>query len=715
METENNRQPESISSRLGPSHIGLRPELEAHRHLLHGLPSYVIRDPITLNCHRVNKHEYGIMVELTAERSLSEIFDSLVHTGKLKATDEEGFYKFVMDLHRLGFLNLPISDDKALYRRYQAKQKAKRKEKLMSFFFLRIPLFNPNAFLDKTVRFAEPFFSRWFFMAWLLLMGISGFVVTLRYDELIAPLADIFTAHNMIYMWAILVLLKVFHEFGHAYACKVRGGHVSEMGIYLIVMTPCAYVDVTSSWGFSRKRDRLTVGLAGVYAESIIAAIALFVWVANGSSAAGLIAHKVFFLAGIMTVLMNINPLMRFDGYYVLSDLLEIPNLRQRSRQFVLQITKRVFLGIKTKNSSVNYSRPMQVILITFGIASSLYRTTVILAISAMIATKIYLVGLIMGAVYVVISVSGVLRGIIYYLWRAPESAPVRARAITVSLILLIGIPLTVFCLPVPTYVRASGQLAREHENVFRAQYDSFIDEVDFVAGQTVEPDEPLVKLENPKIAQDVLESQSALHKAQIQLKDYQQKNSPSLVAKQKTVITVLESMLQLQRKQLAKMAVHAGTTGTVVSELGENDVGRFIRQGDELGKIVGGRWVGKILLTEEDIARVQPRIGQEAQVRLLGHPGSILLGSINRISPAGVRNTNMPALTNIGQGNIMTNPITHETIDPYYELTIILDEPSIDGLRYGMTGCLKLKAESKPIGSMMIQKLLRFINNLKR
>ncbi len=703
-----------LISRLGPAHVGLRPDLEIGRHVFQGIPSYIIRDPLTLQCHRVSLDEYEILIHLSSQRSLAETFDSLVSMEKLKPDDQDSFYNFVLMLHRLAFLKLPISDDKLLYRRFQAKQQARRNEKWLSLLFLRVPLLNPDAFLSKTVKWAKPLFSRWFFIVWLVSVLLCGILVIARRDELFAPLTQIFNTPNMVCMWVILIFLKVFHEFGHAYACKVRGGYVPEMGLYFIAFTPCAYVDVTSSWSFSRKQDRLIVGLAGVYAESILAVVGLLVWVVAEHSMMGAIAYKVFFLASIVTVFMNINPLMRFDGYYVLSDWLEIPNLRSKSRQFVIQWLKRIFLGIKTPAQTLTVS--MKMILFIFGIAGSLYKTIVILSISALIATKIYLAGIVMAVFYIAITLFGLVRKMLLYLWKSPECRTARVRAIATTLVLLIGIPVILLYVPIPSYIHASGEIVKEKESIVRSSVDGFIREVSVDSGQTVHPETLLVKLENPQIQEEYLETQARLKSAQIELDAYRRNNmQPEAAMEQEKLATALMAQVKHCQEKASQLDVHAETEGIFMGRPLQKETGRFVCTGDVLGTILSGDWAVKILLDEQDMAEAQPRIGQPVDFRLASQPDSVLRGVVSQISPMGSHEVNMPVLTSLGQGDIMVNSFTNETLAPCYEVTIAFAQADVHNLRYGMTGKIRMPASAKSIGASIKQKVLRFMNHLNR
>lgn len=710
-ESEHSDAKPNLASRLGPAHINLRNDLEVHRHLFNKQVAYIIRDPLTLQSHRINKAEYKILVQLNDEKSLAEIFENLVETKLLNSDDEDRFYEFVVTLHQLAFLNLPISNNKTLYRRHQSKLQAKRHAKIMGFLFLQIPLINPNTFLDNTLHHAKHLFHRSFFLIWAALMLLGTTIVCLKHKELLAPFQTL-RASNLISMWVILIFLKVIHEFGHAYACKIRGGYVSEMGIYMIAMTPCAYVDVSSSWGFPRKLDRIIVGLGGMYFESLIALIALFVWALSGQTSVGSLAHQVFFLSGIVTILMNINPLMRFDGYYILSDLLEIPNLRQRSQNFTLGILKKIFLGIKPPAS--NHGLGMKLFLTLFGTAGSLYKITVVLGISMAIATKAFLLGMIMAGIYIFLEIIKLSKRIYLYLWKSPEVSDVRFRATALGVAFFLGLPAIIFWLPIPSYVQSPGQLTRQKEHVARARQDGFIRQINYQSATWVNPQSPLVTLENTQIQLAVLEAQANLTEGKIQLDTYLKHNSSSLeIARQRKINDALQSELDLYQTKKSRLIVQSETEGEIIDMVENKDLGRFIKAGEPLATIVSGPWMIYVLLSGEELATIQPQLDQSVEFRTAAQPGVVLEGKITTISPSGTQVIDSPVLTSLGEGTIPVNMKTHQTPVPYFKLRIALNSPPENKLAYGMTGHVRFPAPAEPLGLTLTQKVLRFLHRL--
>ncbi|MEE9296907.1 MAG: biotin/lipoyl-binding protein [Phycisphaerae bacterium] len=535
--------------------MGVRQDLEVSRHVFRGTPAYVVTDPMTFQSHRLEVTEYAIFEAITPSRALSDIFEDLVKREVMTRDSEEAFYRFIVTLHRFNFLNLPVSDDKLLYRRHEMRQRARRTERLTSFLFLRIPLINPDRFLQSTINYVRPLFTRWFFAVWMVLMLVAGTVAFHQGDRLFQPVEGVLLTHNLPLLMVILVGLKVLHEFGHAYACKHFGGYVPEMGAYMIVFVPCAYVDASASWSFTRVRERVIVCLAGMYIESICAAVATLVWAASPPGLLRDVAYNVIFLAGVVTVLFNINPLMRYDGYYVLSDLLQIPNLRQRSIHHVLCTLKRTFLRIRVDAKSV--PPRLSAILFCFGVGSGIYRFLVLAGIATLVAMKMGLVGLALGLLLLGRTIYGTLQRFCKYLWFGQETAPIRFRAVALSLLVIVGIPSLIFLVPIRSDVFATGVLACAEETTVRAPVGGFLTHTAVQAGQQVSPGDVIVQLQDDEVLEAV-----ASAKTQVQASDIRHSawmvEDPARARQELEQGHLHRMMLERRQRDLADLVVRA-------------------------------------------------------------------------------------------------------------------------------------------------------------
>ncbi len=698
--------PRTLSDRLGKVYIGVRQDLEITRHLFRGQPEYLLRDPITGQSHRLSPQDYTVFVNLHRDYTLHETFIRLVREGLAVEEDEEKFYRFVVMLHHLNFLHLPLSDEKRLYQRYLARQSAAHRQRWCSLLFLRVPLLNPDAFLKRTVHRVRFLYSGWFLAIWLVVVGAAGYVALRQWDQFTQPTEGLLATRNLALMWVTLIGLKVIHEFGHAYACKHFGGHVPEMGVYLIVLTPMAYVDATASWGFTRKRERLIVCLAGMYIEIFVAAAALFVWSMTLPGLLHDVAFNIVFLAGVLTVVFNINPLMRYDGYYVLSDLLEIPNLRQRAVQYLMNIGKRLFLGLRIEHPIGGHRERWT--LLTFGLCTSLYRATVFLAIGVVVAYKFGIPGLLLAGLLLGGMIFNKMLALTRYLWHARETAPVRARAVVVSILALLVIPGGLALVPIPGTVRTPGVLQTDRETIVRARVEGVVRNVHLEIGQMVRPEDVLVELRNEDCEEAVAIATAALQSAEILTTAYET-TEPVTAMRMQEQAGVCKLDLQRRQKDLDALRIRARLEGYLLDGLTDRDSGRFVRQGEPIAAIGTGRWQVRTFLTEQEVADVRPTVGQLVEVRFHSDPGLLYKGIVRLVMPTGLRNVSHDLLTQKGEGEIAIDPLTGGTTQPYFEVVIDLSEPPAKLCQYGMTCKVNFDTHAAPVGVAVVRALLRF------
>ncbi len=700
----------SLADKLKSVRLGLRDDLDVTRHLFRDSPSYIVRDPVTFQSQRFEPADYDVLVRIESNRSLGDIFDELVSAGRAEKEDEEKFYAFIMSLHRIGFLQLPVSDDKVLYRRHQQKEQAKKKEKLLGFLFFRVPLFNPDAFLTRTMHKARFTFKAPFIALWFVALVSAGFILVQRWADVTEPLQGLLVAQNLPLMWITLIGLKFLHEFGHAYSCKHFGGHVPEMGAYIILMTPCAYMDATASWGFTKKSQRLMVCLGGMYYESFAAIVAVFVWAMTQPSLLHSAAYNVIFLATVVTVLFNINPLMRYDGYYLMSDLTEIPNLRAKSTQYVFALLKRWLLKVPVRN--VPKTVRMKFILGGYGVAASIYRIALLLAISAMLATKVFLLGMGLAIFYVGSTVIKAVLKLVKYLWYAEETANVRHRAIALSAVALVIFPVALFVVPLPSHVYARGVLLAEREAIVRTREPGFVKSIHVEPGQVIAQEENLAQLHNDAHLETVAAAEANLRASQIRMDAYRL-HEPNRVQQEKVQEQVFKRQLTAAEARIADLTIRTSTAGRVVECLESNDVGRYIPVGGPIATVVSGRWQLKAILTEDQSASAGATVGDTVEFKASGSSEQTIEGVITRIAPAGTKTIEHAPLTHVGGGEIAVNPADQSTAVPYFEITVNLPESLVSDLRYGMTGSIRMPAKAEPIGTKLTRRLSRFVNKL--
>ncbi len=701
----------TLAERLQTVEVELRPDLEISRHVFRSKPSYVVRNPLTFHSHSFSAADYQVLVALDGSESLGEVFKNLVAAGTLTEGTEEEFYSFILSLHQMGFLNLPISDGTALYSRFRKRQISQRQAQITGFLFWRVPLLNPDSFLDRTARYVAPLFSRIAFALWLVLMVACAGILWQRWDSFTEPLHSILVAKNLVGLWVLLIGLKMIHEFGHAYACKLFGGHVPQMGAYFICFTPCAYVDASAAWGFPSKRQRIIVSLGGMYVESIVAAIALIVWNLTGPSVLNSFAHQTVTVASLVTVGFNINPLMRYDGYYILSDLVEIPNLRQRSVDQVQATCKRWLLGIRPDPS--DFSPSARALLLVYGLGASLWKVSLVLGICVAVAFKVYILGALMAVIYGTTTVFGLLRKFVAYIFWSPETAPVRLRAAAVGTVVLVGVPVGIATVRVHRTVTIAGVVASENERAVYAHTAGFLRSCDATLGQRVDENSILCALGNIHVQAATARASAELDLLRTQAQT-QVEEDPAAAAMTQRRAAHTEKALRQAQQNAKSLLIQTPCAGEIVQCNVDRQMGRFVKAGEPIATIASGAWVVRSLATAEDLADTTPSVGQKVQVRAFGNASESLTGTITEVAASGSRKINSLSLTQLGGGSIPVAPQTMTAMEPFFEIEIALDRPKTDSIRHGMTALVRFDARPETIGTQLYRAVLRFINNLR-
>lgn len=668
---------------------------------------YQIRDPVTFRSQQLDLREYEILLAIEPDRSLGQVFDALVTSGRMGGEDEQEFFEFVTALHAAGLLNLPVSDHAALYRRHRLRRFARlRQTALGGFLFWQIPLWNPDVFLSRTAFVARALYSRVMLVIWAALLTIATVVAAGRWSELIVPPDDLLGFENLPLLWAALVGLKVFHEFGHAYGCKRFGGHVPEMGVTLILFTPCAYVDASGSWSFPFKWQRLVVCLGGVYVESYLAAIAVLVWAATDPGPLHALAYKVVFLASVTTLLFNLNPLMRYDGYYVASDFLEIPNLRARAARCVASHAKRLLLGIRDEN--IESGRRLNAILCAYGAASTIYRATLLFSIAALIARRVPMVGFALGATYVIKSlVSGGTR-IARYVTSSREAMPVRLRAATVCSALLVVGPLLLLSIPLPSRVTAPAWIGAEHECIVRADTPGFVTAIRATAGEAVLSGQTLIELRNDEVDETANEAQSRWLAAEQRALALLARE-PSRAKQEQSRATAAATEAEQADARRAALHVAAPIGGRLASCLTPNDDGRFMQTGEQIGVVLSGAPRVRVMLTAQEFAACRIRQGERAEFRADSDAGRAYPARVIRIQPTASRKIQPDSPFAEHGGPVALNPHTGQTAQPYIELELELVDAA--ELPYQATGRVRLIARPTSFATLAYRGALRIWN----
>ena len=336
-------------------------------------------------------------------------------------------------------------------------------------------------------------------VAWLVVVGTGLATVLGEWGRVRDQSQGILDPGNLLPLYLAFAFTKLVHEFGHAFACRRYGGEVHAMGVTLLVFTPVPFVDATAAWAFRERRKRVLVGLAGMIPELFLAGLAAIVWARTGTGFVSGIAYNIMFVASVSTVIFNANPLLRFDGYYILSDLTDTPNLQQRAAGQCVHLIETHLFGGRNSTSPAHSPREAW-LLALFGVAGWAYRLFVTWTLILLVADKYFGLGLIAAAVAFVGSFVAPVIGAVRYLAREPRLEQVRRRAVTVAVAAAAGVVLLLAAVPFPHRFRAPGVLRAQNHTKVIAAVAGYLDAPPLPSRTVVRTGDPLLRLVNPEL-----------------------------------------------------------------------------------------------------------------------------------------------------------------------------------------------------------------------
>jgi putative peptide zinc metalloprotease protein len=357
--------------------VKLRPDLVVQPQFYEGMTHYVVKDPIALKYFRFKIEEYFLLQQFDGKQNLSDVKKAFERKYRPQTISVEDLIRFVAQLHEAGIAQIDSPDQAQVFIRRRKKRIMKKVwSSLANILYVKIPIIDPERLLERMYPWFRWIFTRTFVMLSFLLMFSALMLVISQWSTFSGRLPDFqsfFNTRTIIYFWCSLAVVKVIHEFGHGLTAKHFGGEVHEMGMLLLVLTPALYCDVTDSWLLPNKWKRIWISAAGIFVECFLASIATFVWWNTEQGLLNSLCLATMFICSVNTILFNANPLLRYDGYYVMSDFLEVPNLRVKSTQFFGYLFQEKVLGLEIPVQSY-MPRSRRFMFVCYAIASYFYR-----------------------------------------------------------------------------------------------------------------------------------------------------------------------------------------------------------------------------------------------------------------------------------------------------------------------------------------------------
>lgn len=691
--------------RVALSRPRLRPHVQITRQHYRRGRWHVVHDPTSNQFYRLNPVAYDFICSLDGDRTVDEAWKlSLTKFADGAPTQNEAI-ELISQLYTSNLLAVDTTPEiEQLLRRSQDRSARRMKQQLIGFMYFKLPAFNPDALLTALEPIFRPVLSRLGLVAWIALMLFTLIKVLPEWQRIGKGLDSLSNPANWIWMMGTFVLLKLWHELGHGLMCKRFGGQIPETGVMMLVLFPSPYVDASSAWGFPSKWQRAAVGAAGMMFELTAAAIAGLLWL---NTAEGTLLKEIFYYAmvssSISTVFFNANPLMRFDGYFIFSDLIEAPNLMNRSMLMLRYLAVRYLYRVK--NLRAPSADPGERVLLTaFGIASVIYRLFLFVLITFFLLGLFFIIGVVLAVWSAVVWFAMPVGGLIKWLSSNASLADRRGKAVLTTIALAAAGVLLLGVVPAPDWRRAVGVVEpRERVGVF-AGAEGFVQTVHVRNGEPVKRGDAIVTLDNPELA-----SQLEYARAQVQILEMQQRealaaNDPSAALVAARQAQVWSQQASEHQRRIGELVIRSPIDGEVVAADPGQFAGAHLRIGQQLCEVIDRsqvRVAATLTQTEGEWMYGLNQGEYSVRMRPAGDVWRVIDGAGIRILPAGQKVLPHAALGMVGGGEVVTHtndPSGRGSVRETFTMYVDVAPDKLALLTPGQRVHLSITLPSKPI-----------------
>ena len=707
----------------------LRSDLVVTRQTYESRTYYVIKDPISLQYFRLTAEDYFLATLFDGKRSMERVRKAYVARFphlRLEYSEpeiKERIARFANDLMLLQFLSVQGSRLKVRYEAMKARKKAKPSfyKIVNNFFFIRFSIYDPDALFGRMARPIWWIWTKTSLWVSIAMVVVAAAIVFKRYDASAVMMSQFFSFNNLGLIWLTTILIKSVHELGHGLTCKHFGGEVHEVGVMMLVFTPYFFVNVSDSWVLPQRHKRILISAAGIYVELVIAALATFLWASVQPGAFQQILWNIMVIASISTIIFNANPLMRFDGYYIMTDLIEVPNLQTKSRAFVGQQVKRLLFGRDYQDAAMNrlpLPRRRFGLFYFYAIASYIYGYYVIYKLAVYMAPHLpkafqglanWLSASALIA-WVVMPFFGFMKSL--QLTKSDVKPGGRVR----RLALIGGLGLLVFAaacfIPAQLTIKRAVAVELAAPEVAYPEIAGRVNAIEVKEGDRVAPGAVLARLGNREVEQELVAAQGQFDIAIAYTQRALADDKPAEMREAETIKARAEKRLEDAKKNVERLTLRTRAGGTVLTHDLQLKLNKGMKLNEpfcEVAPLDSMRI--KIPLTEHQVRYVKK--GQPVELKALAYPGTTLRGVIAE-NPLIIVGTDLPpAFSSRRKGDVPTafdRQGKEVPLERTFQAEIEVDNRA-GLLRQGMTGRANIFTGRHLWGKLMLQSLLDLVS----
>lgn len=641
----------------------LRQHVDIHRHDYRGLIWYILEDKASRRSHRFNSTAYQVIGLLDGRMTVDRIWNVVNDRLGDFAPTQEQMIQLLARLHIADLIqsDLPPDTEQLLLRSKQHKVN-KLKQHFANPIVIKLPLWDPEEFLQRHLAKVSWLFNWSIGLIWLLVI-ITATIATAIHWPVIDAYFSVYIAspYNLVIMGLLYPLIKFIHELAHAFSAKYQGGEVHEMGVTFLLFMPIPYVDVSTINFLRSKQQRILISAAGIVVELFISALGLFLWLSVEPGLIKDIAFNIMVIGGVSSLFFNGNPLLKYDGYYILADALAIPNLFQRSSHYLIFLCQKYLFGI-TDLTSPAMAPGESVWFVLYSISSFLYRITLLCFIIIYISDKFYFIGIILAVWMLVRHIFlPIVKGL-HFVFISSSIHNHRIRAVG-SLAGILGLVFAIlFLVPAPAYTRSEGVVWMPEDAQLRARVDGFAGQLLVNLPATVKKDTVIMKIHDPLLNTKVEVLFAQLRELNTKFRSEWNNDQIKAEKFKEEMLVVAAELKHARKKQQAMQIVSKKAGKLLIPDVDDLD-GRFVHKGEIIGYVIDDALpTVRVVVEQSDIGQLSKQI-KAIQIRLVNQPDRIIAASIKRWVPEATNYLPSAALATVNGGKISINPDSKEEI----------------------------------------------------
>ncbi|WP_445372866.1 biotin/lipoyl-binding protein [Methylomonas sp. HW2-6] len=689
----------------------LRPRLhshiEIHRHEYRGLIWYILEDTNTGRHQRFNSLAYQFIGLLDGKLSVQEIADALNHQLGDYAPSQQDIVQLLGQLHQADLMQTEaLVNTEELFERQARLNQTKLNQRLLNPLSLKLALWDPDEFLARHAAKAAILFNAKFGLVWLLVV----FAALLQAAANSAAIAhhlelNALAPYNVLILFLLYPLIKIAHEFGHGFAMKLKGGEVHEMGINFLLFMPVPYVNVSAANHLRNKFDRILISAAGILVESFLAALGLFLFLGSEIGVVQDIGFNVMLTGGVSSLFFNGNPLLKYDGYYVLADALGIPNLYQRSSRIWPYFFQRYLFDLRQVASPA--SAPGETAwFVVYSLASLSYRLSMLWFVGIYLTEKFFALGIVVASAMALFQIGWPLFRAVKFVLTSPSLGRKKQKTLLTAAGLATGLILLIGVVPIPHYTLAEGVVWLPDEAQIKVEQDGFVGELLVKPNQLVNQGDALLYLHD-----DALEAKTKIARARVAelQSQYRAEREADLVKAEilKESLRVAESELDHLNAKSNAMIVTAAKSGYILLPDGDDLPGSFLKHGEPIGYILDSQAPTiRMAVPQDDIGLIRQRVPQ-ISVRLASEPFREYPATIIRLAPEATNTLPSPALATTSGGRIRVNSQDEQAMQTLQKIFLVdLDFSAPTNLPIGTRAYVRINHGGEAIAAQLYRRI---------